>query len=206
MICYNEVKMTKMEKLRMEKARNGWMRRAFGVLGLTVLGLMAIITCMICDGAISGKLTWSLIVASSIGLGWMCLAPVLGMGKRGLVISLAVLSGLIWPYLYILSRLIGEEKIWTIGAVMAVIGVIYLWSVLGIFMGLGKRKLQATGLVLLLLAPVSVLVNVVLAKMLNEEPVMDVWDVVSAVMIAAVAIVISMCDYIARRGKREQKL
>ena len=61
--------------------------------------LTGIMVCLICNIAISGNLTWSLIPVSSIVFAWVISFPSIILGKRGIIISLISLSVFIIPYL-----------------------------------------------------------------------------------------------------------
>lgn len=67
--------------------------------------LIGIMVCLICNIAISGNLTWSLIPAGSIVFAWAICFPSMILGKKGIIVSLISLSVLIIPYLFLLSIL-----------------------------------------------------------------------------------------------------
>ena len=71
--------------------------------------LIGIMVCLICNIAVSGSLTWSLIPVSSIVFAWGILFPSIILGKRGMIISLLSLSIFIVPYLFLLSNFIMES-------------------------------------------------------------------------------------------------
>ena len=50
--------------------------------------LVGIMVCLICDIAISGSVTWSLIPVSSIVFAWIISFPGIILGKRGIIASL----------------------------------------------------------------------------------------------------------------------
>lgn len=101
------------------------------ILSLTLLTAIAV--CFICDIAISGGLTWSLITAGSIFFVWIITYPVIIMGRRGIAASLLALSFFIIPYIFLLSRLLGVEEVFYIGAVMSVISIAFIWIVFLVF-------------------------------------------------------------------------
>lgn len=59
--------------------------------------LTGIMVCLICNIAISGSLTWSLIPVSSIVFAWVISFPGIVLGKRGIIVSLISLSVLSSP-------------------------------------------------------------------------------------------------------------
>lgn len=156
--------------------------------------LIGMIVCVICDIAISGSLTWSLFPVSSIILTWAISFPIVILGKKGIAGSFISLSIFIFPYLYILSRLVKVNSVFSIGSIMSIITIIYLWLVFLIFYRVRKRKQAAVGLTLLLSIPFTLIINITLSKMISE-PVIDVWDILSVFILLVAAFTFFVCDY-----------
>lgn len=136
-------------------------------------GLLAgVLVCFICDGALSGGLSWSLLAALSAGYGWAVLFPVLAL-RRG-VGSLLALSVLTVPYLYGLSCLLAARAVFTVGAVLAVISILFLWLAFADFKRLGRTR-AAVGIGWLLLAGLTAAVNGAL-YLLGVTPSPGVWN------------------------------
>jgi transcriptional regulator with XRE-family HTH domain len=150
--------------------------------------LLGIVVCLICNVAISGVPTWSLIPICSIIFAWLVLFPGVALGRKGIFWSLLSLSVFLIPYLYVLSRLIKVERVVSIGAVMAMISILFLWLVFGIFKVWGKtRKWAALGSTFLALVPFQIIINVALSKMIGE-PVFDIWDMLLVFTLLILAI------------------
>jgi len=160
---------------------------------------IGIMVCAICDIAISGTLTWSLIPISSIIFAWVVSFPITILGKKGIVGGLAAFSVFIFLYLYILSELVAVRAVFSIGAVMAAISIIYLWLIFALFRRLWTRKIRAVGIALLLTVPFMLAVNITLSGMLGE-PVADVWDALSVFLLLIAAFSVFVCDYAKNRG------
>jgi len=139
--------------------------------------LIGIMVCLICNLAISGNLTWSLIPISSIAFAWVISFPGIILEKKGITASLISLSVFIVPYLFLLSSLIKAKEVFSVGAVMAMVSIIFLWIIVAVFKCI-ERKLAALGTTFLLTIPWMIIVNVILSKVI-EEPVFDVWDMIS---------------------------
>lgn len=166
---------------------------------------VGIMVCLICDLAISRRLTWSLIPVSSIVLAWAVSFPGVLLGKRGLLLSLTALSVFIFPYLFLLSRLLSVKEVFSIGAAMAVISILFLWMIAAIFIRIGKtRKFVALGVAFLSAIPLQFIVNAVLSKMISE-PRVDVWDMLVVFLLLLSAFVSFICDY-AGRIRRDSSL
>ena len=61
----------------------------------TITMAIGILVCCICDVAISGTLTWSLITLSSILITWIASFPVILLGKKGVLVAMVAITPLI---------------------------------------------------------------------------------------------------------------
>ena len=162
--------------------------------------LIGIMVCLICNIAISGNLTWSLIPVSSIVFAWVISFPSIILGKRRIIVSLISLSVFIVPYLFLLGSLIKVKEVFSIGAVVAVISIVFLWIIAAIFNRIGKeKKIVALGTTFLLAIPFVIVINIILSKMI-DEPILDVWDLLSIFILLILAFVFFICDYAKKKG------
>lgn len=162
--------------------------------------LIGIMVCLICNIAISGNLTWSLIPISSIVFVWVVSFPSIILGKKGMLISLISLSAFVIPYLFLLSRLIKVKEVFSVGVIMAVASILFLWVIAAIWNRVGKtRKLIALGMIFLLAIPFMVIINVILSRMI-VEPVLDIWDMLSIFILLILAFISFICDYAKKKG------
>lgn len=167
-----------------------WLRE---ILGITV--------CFICNLAVSGTLTWALIPISSIVFAWIISFPGILLGKRGILVSLLALSVFTIPYLYLLGSFIKVREVFSIGAAVAVVSIVFLWIIAAVFIRIGKkRKLIALGITFLLTIPFMIIINVILSRMI-EEPVLDVWDMLTAFLLLIFAFVSFLCDYAVKKDR-----
>lgn len=160
----------------------------------TIAMVIGILVCCICDIAISGTLTWSLIVLSSILVTWIASFPVILLGKKGVLVAMVAISILIVPFMYILSILIKANEVFSIGTIMSIISLVFLWIVYVLYYRLKERKLLATGITFLFAIPFTILINSTLSKMIGE-PVIDIWEILSVfiLLIVAIAFIIGDC-------------
>ncbi len=161
--------------------------------------LIGIIVCAICDIAISGNLTWSLIPISSIIFTWVVSFPIIILGKKGIIGSLISESIFVIPYLYILRDLVNVKAVFSVGAIMAIISTVYLWLLFVIFNRLRVRKLVATGITFLLSIPLMLIINIILSRMISE-PIIDIWDILSVFILLIFAFTFFVCDYAKNKG------
>lgn len=166
-------------------------------IGFSVILLVGIVIPCICDMAIFGKLTWSLISLSSIIFAWLTFFPIIMSGKRGIVWSLASISILIFPYLYILGNLLSTKAVFSIGAIMAIISDIYLWTVFAIIKYIGYKKIQTYGIVCLSAIPFTLIVNASLSGLI-AEPIIDIWDIFTIGLLLIASIMLLVCGGIAK--------
>ncbi len=161
--------------------------------------LTGIMVCIICNIAISGNLTWSLIPVSSIIFAWLIFFPGIVLRKNKIIASLISLSIFIIPYLFLLGNLIKTKEVFSVGAVIAVPSIIFLWIIIAIFNYIGKtRKLLALGIIFLLAIPFKFIINIILFKMI-AEPVLDIWDILSGFILLILAFISFICGYARKR-------
>ena len=165
----------------------------------TIAMVIGILVCCICDIAISGTLTWSLIVLSSVLVTWIASFPVILLGKKGVLVSMIAISILIVPFVYILSILIKVNEVFSMGTIMSIISLVFLWIIYVLYYRLKERKLLATGIAFLFAIPFTFLINSTLSKMIGE-PVIDVWDILSVFILLIVAIAFIIGDYARKKG------
>ena len=182
------------------KDENNMTKNAVISLLFSATLLIGIMVCLICNIAISGNLTWSLIPISSIVFVWVVSFPSIILGKKGMLISLISLSAFVIPYLFLLSRLIKVKEVFSVSVIMAVASILFLWVIAAIWNRVGKtRKLIALGMIFLLAIPFMVIINVILSRMI-VEPVLDIWDMLSIFILLILAFISFICDYAKKKG------
>lgn len=163
---------------------------------LSVAFVLTIMICFICDLCISGRVSWSLIVAVSLIFSWIVLLPLLKMQTKYIRNTLYVISIAVIPYLRIMGGILNESLIYTLGAVIALISMIGLWCTYIVFCKLPHRRLCALGIVLLLAIPVSLGINHAVSYFLRGIMTGSVSDIVNCIVLSALAIVCFGIDYV----------
>lgn len=144
--------------------------------------LLAIVVCIICDMAITGHLTWSLYVISSCIFTWLVFFPLVKKGIKGIRLCLVSLSVLIIPFLFVLSRIIGENPfMMPISIRASLFSIVWLWFVYLLFIKLRDKKLYAAAYALLSSIPLSLAINISVSLILGE-PVLDAGDLLSCIL------------------------
>lgn len=161
----------------------------------SLLLLVSIAVCAICDMAISHTLTWALYPISSIIFAWAVFIPIIKFGKKGIFGSLIACSVFIVPFLYVLDKLIKASNLFLpIGISMAFIGILYLWIVFILFKKLQTRKLLAAAIMLLLAIPADALITFTLSAMVSNS-VIDIWDILGFSIAVTASIVLFSLDF-----------
>lgn len=162
----------------------------------SIICSIAILVCAICDIAMSGRFTWSLIPISTIVFSWLISIPAIIMRRKRILSSLISLSICIVPYLFILSSLVKVEAVFTMGSIMAIVSLIFLWLIFTTYHHLKDRKILATAITFLLVIPFAFVINVILTIMILE-PIADIWDILSAIILITCTLTLFAWDYIA---------
>lgn len=160
--------------------------------------IIAALVCCICDIATSGTVSWSKITLASILFAWVISFPLILLGKKGILVSLISITVFIFPYLVVLGLAVDNRAVMVIGAVMATISLLFMWAVYLLFRKFKDRKLFAAGIAALMAVPFTLIVNITLSGMIGE-PVIDVWDILSAFIILVVAVGFFIGDYSRRK-------
>ncbi len=181
------------------KDENNIRRNTLISIVYTIAMVVGILVCCICDIAVTGTFTWSLIVLSSVLVTWIASFPVILLGKKGVLVAMAAISILIVPFMYILSILIKVNEVFSIGAVMSVITLVFLWIIYILYYRLRERKLLATGITFLSAIPFTIVINITLSKMIGE-PAADVWDILSSFILLIIAAAFIIGDYAKKKG------
>ncbi len=189
------------ENLLVLKVKDKTHRKSNGIFSLlfSVTLLLGILVCLICNIAISGHLSWSLIPISSMVFAWAITFPIMRMGKRGLAAGLISLSIFILPYLYLLSHLTKTKDVFSVGAVMATASMVFLWIIAFVFRCIGKaRRYLALGITFLLAVPFLFFINVLLSRRI-ETSLLDLWDVLTVFILLLLAFVSFICDHVRKK-------
>lgn len=163
-------------------------------ISFSIVLLLGILVCSICDMAISGTFTWSLYPISSIIFVWLVFVPLVKFGSKGILWSLTIFSILLIPFLYVISKIVCSDLIMPIGIRISLASIIYLWCDYLIFKRLKARKMMAAALSLLLAILLCLVINIILTKILSIS-LFDIWDILSVAVIIVIAIALFIIDF-----------
>lgn len=131
--------------------------------GMSGIFFIACMVCLICDYAISRKLSWSWIVLVSLFAAWILLFPLFRAKEHRIRKSLAVLSVEVFPYLAVLSFLLQVPLLRTMGMCIGVLAVLGLW---GLYMIIvhewSRRRYFAIGMICSLMVAEEYGINLII--------------------------------------------
>lgn len=169
---------------------------------ISIISILGIIVCSICNLAITGSLTWAWFPISALVFTWQIVIPIIVFGKKGVCVSLVLLSILILPFLFVLENIIGiKDLIMPIGIPASILSIIYLWLV---YLLVHKTKWSThiiVAVAFLVGLPLLFGINYVVAKQIGE-PIIDIWDIFVYMLLTIIAVNILGGGYIKHRYKR----
>lgn len=156
--------------------------------------LLSALVCLICDAALNGGFSWSLVACCSLALAWIVLLPLLTVRRHAPALSLAALSASILPYLRILGNLLRRPEVFQFGLRIAPAAVIYLWVVWAVCRKRRRRKWRAAGALFLLTAILSFYIDIVICLRTGSK---ITWgDTLSTLALSAACFLV---DFVLRR-------
>lgn len=178
-----------------------WSLSRIVILAFIGILLVGILTVSIVDFAMNQSFTWSLIPTSCIVFAGLCKLPLLFLKKHAVDVSLAVMSVLIFPFLYIISVLTGGNWFFTVAAPVALAGLVIIWAVRGVF----ATKLNVwykIAICLLIGIVADIGIDFMIAKILGMQGGgFDIWSLMTIAILVVLAGVFFIVGYV-RRGKR----
>ncbi|MDR1034237.1 MAG: DUF6320 domain-containing protein [Bifidobacteriaceae bacterium] len=165
----------------------------------TLACFVAMGVCLIVDIATNQHVTWALCPLLSVAFGWAVLSP-LTAKKHGVLFSLGVLTVLILPYLYVLSKITAttDRAGWfvPIGLPSAIAGIVALWI---LFLLFRFAKVNVWGKlavsVFLLGAVIAPVVSYFVDTHMGQNPF--TWDMLLTVVVAVVvSVVLGIVGYV----------
>lgn len=176
-------------------------RNAFAVT-ITSLSFLGIMVCLICNFAITGKLTWAWFPISSIIYMWLLVMPTVIWRKSGVFISLICTSLFTIPYLYVLERIIGIDRlIMPIGTPVSIVSILYLWVVYVLLVKTKWSRNLSASIALILGIPLSFGINFILSKQIGE-PIIDIWDILVYSLLVLLAVIVYRTGYIKNNARK----
>lgn len=167
--------------------------KKWGLCGTTLSCLVAIVVCVICDYCLSGRLSWSMVTALSVILGWIVIFPIFKAENKVVKKCLISVSILIIPYLLCLSAILQIPVIGAMGSLIAVLSIMASWAIYAFFVKYPKRIFRAIALSLLVVIPLACGITHVSSYFLETvhiDPISDLFHVITTLVLSAICFTI----------------
>ena len=169
-------------------------RYLFG--GISIIFLIAIMTCILCNYVINKELTWSLIVMISVVASWLLMLPLFKSKEKIVRSLLIVLSIIIIPYLAILSMILKSFFVFSLGTSISVTSLVGLWCIYGVFLKYVDRKMYAMGFIFLIMIPLALGITYISAYFINDfSIVLDADILLQAIIMLGLSFICFGIDY-----------
>ena len=135
---------------------------------LSILELIAVFVCLVCDYFTGKSLSWSLIAAASMAAAWFILLPVLAAKENILFKALLAMSIVPFPLLAVLALLLKKAVIFTLGSCITLVCIAALFGIYKVFLHFRARLWRAFGFALLVILPVPIAITALAARFLPQ--------------------------------------
>lgn len=178
--------------------------RRLTLILFSVAALIGAGVCMICDYFISGGLSWALIAVTSIAAGWLLALPVLIAETGRVEKTLVMVTVVPIPLLAVIAYTLDLWVVFSLGSTLALIALVVMWIIYGIFRKGRNRLWLVEGISLLIVIPTEIMISHISAAFLPEVE----FDFTSDKFNAGITLILSlMCfgmDYLSRSKKAGQ--
>jgi transcriptional regulator with XRE-family HTH domain len=132
---------------------------------VSLLVLISIFICTLCDLAISKTISWSIIPSSAIVLAWLIIIPIIRLKKNRLMISMISLSIFIIPFLWIIEQNTKGHWLNSVGIPIAIASLSYLWIDIFIFCYTKLSKYYGLSIAFIILPILDIVIDKVLGRL-----------------------------------------
>lgn len=137
------------------------------IFAISLLFLISIFVCILCDFIISKTISWSIIPTCSVIFAWFIIVPIIKFEKNKWIISLASLNLFIMPFLWILERNSNIQGWFApTGIPIAITSLIYLWGVVYLCCYTKINKWYIASIVVMFIPAVDIVVDIILKQFL----------------------------------------
>lgn len=169
--------------------------------------LLGIIVVSIINLMVSGTFTWSLVPISASAFAWLVFFPAIKFGMKGIIGSLINISIFLVPFLYMLDHAINSltdyhVPIFSMGISIAPLLIVFIWVAFFLFKKLRARKLLYSAVLVLLLSPITFLINLFLDVTQGQGQIwFNTLSIINALIPFAAAIILFSLSYVIHRKK-----
>lgn len=137
-------------------------------LAITLSWLIGAMVSILCDYLIFKELSWSLIVLASLVFSYPPMLPFFSDKENKVSKSLIIITIVTIPYLFILSQILDNSLVFSLGSISSMLGLILLWFSYFIFKRYRYRIFKAIGFISLAAIPVTACINLTAEKMTGK--------------------------------------
>lgn len=136
---------------------------------ISLIFLISIFICILCDLVTSKTISWSIIPSCSIVLAWFIIIPIIRFKKNKWAISLLCLSILIIPFLWIIEKNTSSDG-WlnSIGIPIAIVSLSYLWGVVYLFCYTKINRWYCVSIAFIIIPVLDIIIDIVLGRLLID--------------------------------------
>lgn len=158
------------------------------IFTISLIFLTSILICVLCDLLISKTISWSIIPSASIVLAWFVIIPIIRFEKNKWIISLASLSLLLIPFLWIVEQKC-NNKGWLlpIAVPISIAVLIYLWGVVYLYCYTKINKWYVSSIIAIFISVLDIAVNIVLEQFFID------YSILLTILGAAIVSLIFLC-------------
>lgn len=140
---------------------------------ISLIFLTSILICVLCDLLISKTISWSIIPSASIVLAWFVIIPIIRFEKNKWIISLASLSLLLIPFLWIVEQNC-NNKGWLvpIAVPISIVALIYLWRITYLCLYTQINKWYVSAISTMLIPLLDIAIDIILKQFLIEYSIL----------------------------------
>lgn len=139
------------------------------IFTISLIFLTSILICVLCDLLISKTISWSIIPSASIVLAWFVIIPIIRFEKNKWIISLANLSLLLVPFLWVVEQNC-NNKGWLvpIAVPISIVALIYLWGITYLYLYTQINKWYVSSISTMLIPLLDIAIDIILKQFLIE--------------------------------------
>lgn len=157
---------------------------------LILTSLIGIITCIICDISMNQKISWSLIVMISTLFANALIIPILTQKPKRINKIKYTLSITIIPYLLLLSIILENKLVFTLGSSISIISLAIIWIIH--YIGkkyLKTRKYLFMGITFILLTILKILIHLLTCIFIENIEQNNIVNNIETIGIIAISII-----------------
>jgi len=97
--------------------------------GASIALFLAALVSLICDYLVSGRLSWSLIVLLSVSFLFIIIFILVKANQNIVFNLLFAVSGMIFPFLWLLSKILKNNQVFSLGSIISILSITAIWCI-----------------------------------------------------------------------------